>query len=81
MLGIALLSLEMPRTPSGPSTVTSLPLPLALGNADMPLDMLTLDGPHSRLVAYHAMLRWLINTAWMTDSWRPELSCCTRTGC
>lgn len=56
MLGIALPSLELPRTPSGPSSVISLPVPLALGNMDMSLDIPTLDGPHSRLVAYHTKL-------------------------
>lgn len=30
MLGIALQSLEVPRTPSGPSVVISLPLPFSL---------------------------------------------------
>lgn len=45
MLGIALQGLEMPRTPTGPSTVISLLLALDLGNIDMVLDIPTLDGP------------------------------------
>lgn len=69
MLGIALQSLEVPRTPTGPSTVISLHLPLDLGNIDMVLDIPTLDGPRSRLEVYHAKL--------VADSWLPELSCCT----
>lgn len=57
MLGIALPNLEVSRTPRGPSAVISLPLPLALGYMDMALDIIpTLDGPHSRLVAYHTKL-------------------------
>lgn len=56
MLGIALPNLEVSRTPSGPSAVISLPLLLALGYMDMALDIPTLDGPHSRLVAHHTKL-------------------------
>lgn len=51
MLGIAMPNLEVPRIPSGPSAVISLPLTLALGNMDMALNIPTLDGPHSRLAA------------------------------
>lgn len=45
MLGIALQSLEVPRTPSDPSVVIFRRFHSALGNIDMALDIPTLDGP------------------------------------
>lgn len=67
-------SLEVPRTPSCPSPVTSLPPPLALGNLGMALNILILDEslpalPFLASVFIFAVRSWRGTQAPIVDWW------------